>query len=73
MKKDKYQVTFLYKAVLTIDVKAENEEKAISEALTRLKCVRGNVSNTKDVNIEDDSYNPLSDGVLNMTKTWDQL
>lgn len=67
-KKTNYQVTIGYKAVLTMDVKAENEEEAKKLAIEEFNDYRyfGN-----KLVLHDDSYGPH--GIVNLDKTWNQL
>lgn len=68
MKKINYQITIGYKAVLTIDTKADNEEEAKKKALEEFEKYRhfGN-----KINIQDDSFNAY--GILDMDKTWNAI
>lgn len=67
-KKTEYQVTIGYKAVVSVNVKADNEEEAKKKAMDYFNDYRhfGN-----SANIEDDNY--AIEGCLNMTKTWNML
>ena len=67
MAKQNFNVTFGYKAVITVPVKAENEEEAISKAEDIFKNCKNKIYNHKLI-LEDDTYS--ADGVLNMDKTW---
>lgn len=67
-KKTNYQVTIGYKAVLTMDVKAENEEDAKKLAIEEFK---GYLHFGNKIVLQDDSYGPY--GVVNLDKTWNQL
>jgi len=64
-----YQITFGYKAVITVNVKAESEAEAREKGLKKFESVRVAVS--KKASLEDDSYKV--DGVLNMDETWNAL
>lgn len=67
-----YQVTIGYKAVITIDVKADSEEAARKEALEIFRDKeRKKWYNTKNVNLQDDSFADY--GVLDIDETWNQL
>lgn len=65
-----YQVTIGYKAIITINVKAENEKEAKDWALEVMKMRRDKMRN-KDLNIEDDNFK--ADGVLDMDATWNDI
>ena len=67
-KKTNYQVTIGYKAVLSVSVKAENEDEAKKAAIEEFEKYRhfGN-----KINLEDDSFGPY--GICNMDKTWHSL
>lgn len=62
-----YQITIGYKAVITINVKADNEDDAKKKGIEQMR-----KSSTKmysaNVQIQDDNYK--ADGVLNMDETW---
>lgn len=68
MAKTNYQVTFGYKAVLTVSVKADNETDAKKQAEQIMK---NGIRLDKRINLEDNSYS--SDGILNLDKTWNAL
>lgn len=63
----KYQVTIGYKAVISIEVKAETENEAKDKALKIMKSAREKIRSS-NLNIEDDSFK--ADGILNMDETW---
>lgn len=67
-KKINYQLTIGYKAVITVNLKAENEEQAKKLALEEFEKYR-HYGNKCD--IQDDSFNVY--GVLDMDKTWNAL
>ena len=71
--KTQYQLTYLYKALLTVDVKAESVEQAVEIGKEGIENVRSKVGRSKDVNLENDSFNPISDGIINMDATWNKL
>ena len=68
MKKTNYQLTIGYKAVICVNIKAENEEQAKKLALEEFEKYR-NFGNKCD--IQDDLFNVY--GVLDMDKTWNEL
>lgn len=63
-----YQITFGYRAIITVDVKAENPEDAKKAAMERMKKIQTKIANTKDVSLQDDNFKP--DGILDMDATW---
>jgi hypothetical protein len=67
-KKINYSVTIGYKAVIQIDIKADNEEDAKKQALEYFNQYRffGNKST-----INDDNYKV--EGILNMDATWNMV
>jgi hypothetical protein len=65
-----YQATIGYKAIITIQVKAENEKEAKEMALEIMKQQRDKISNRK-VHLEDDNFKV--DGILNLDETWNQF
>lgn len=67
-KKTDFQVTIGYKAVLTVNVKADTEEEAKTKSMKEFENYR---HFGKNINIEDDNYK--TQGVLNMTETWNML
>ncbi|MFA5195585.1 MAG: hypothetical protein WC401_07285 [Bacteroidales bacterium] len=69
--KTNYQVTFGYKAIITIGVKAENEEQAKKEATEILKSNRDKMFKANNIDLQDDTFKP--DGILNMDETWNQF
>lgn len=68
--KTNYQVTIGYKAIITIDVKAENEEQAKKMALEKMRHASDRMI-TNTVTLGDDNYKV--DGILNMDETWNQF
>lgn len=64
-----YQMTFGYTAVITVSVKAENEDQAREKAVIKFK--KGLNALGVHTNIQDDTYG--IDGVLNMDKTYNKL
>lgn len=67
-KKINYQATIGYKAVITVSIKAENEEQAKKIALEEFEKYR---HYGKKCDIQDDNFNVY--GVLDMDKTWNAL
>ena len=69
--KTNYQVTFGYKAIITVDIKADNEEDAKNEAVEILKINRDKMYRNRSISLQDDNIKP--DGILNMDETWNQF
>lgn len=67
-KKINFQVTIGYKAVLTVDIKAETEDQAKKMALEEFDKYR---TFGPKITLQDDNYR--ADGILNMDKTWNIL
>jgi ribosomal protein L21 len=63
-----YQVTIGYKAVVSVDVKANNEKEAKEKAIEVFKKQKDKIYNRGGVYLQDDNYKP--DGILNMDSTW---
>jgi len=68
--KTNYQVTIGYKAIISVDVKAENEKEAKEIALKTMR-KRADIMGRVGVDLQDDNYS--ADGVLNLDKTWNQF
>lgn len=70
--KTNYNITIGYKAVITINVKADNEAEA-KEAAKKIfeDTVRKKPYQNSKVVLEDDTYKV--DGILDMDRTWNQL
>jgi hypothetical protein len=70
MKKQNYSITFSYKAVITVNVKAasEDEAKELAKKDFSDKFRRAGANN---INTEDDTYSV--EGIINMDKTWNAL
>lgn len=66
-----YQITIGYKAVITVDVKAESEDEAKAKAIDLFQKERWKMNQKQNVSIQDDSFK--ADGVLDMDKTWNML
>lgn len=62
-----YQITIGYKAVITVDVKADNEEEAKEIALSKFHKQKNKIFSSS-VHIQDDNYNAY--GILDMDATW---
>ena len=69
--KTHYQITVLYKALITIDVKAISEEEAKSQAIGILKTNKDKMYRNGAINLQDDNFK--ADGILNMDETWNQM
>lgn len=69
--KTKYSVTIGYKAVISLNVRAENEEDAKKIALEKFKKQKEKLTDTGPLSIEDDSFGAY--GVLDMDKTWNEM
>ena len=69
---ENYQVTIYYKAVITVDVKAESHEEAQAYALKEFKDKeREKWYNRRNINLQDDSFGVS--GSVNTTESWEQL
>ena len=69
---ENFEVTISYKAVITVNVKAENEEEARKLGLQKfIDSERKKWYPRQDINLQDDSYKVS--GVLNMSESWDML
>ena len=64
-----YQVTFGYRAILTVSVKADNEKEAKELATEILREQTGKL-NSKRTHLETADFK--ADGVLDMDATWNQ-
>lgn len=69
--KTNYQVTFGYKAIITVDVKAVDENQAKEEAVKILKANRDKMFRSNNISLQDDNFKP--NGILNMDETWNQF
>lgn len=68
----RFEVTITYKAVIAVDVKAENEEDARKLGLQKFKDLeRKKWYRRRDINLQDDTYKVS--GAVNMSETWDML
>lgn len=68
MKKTNYEITIGYRAVVTVEVKAESEAEAKQIGMDYFTNQRFFGSKS---NIEDDTYRV--DGIINMDNTWNAL
>ena len=66
-----YQVTIGYKAVITIDVKAEDEKTAKDMAVKIMGKQRDKMFTKNNFILQDDTFR--ADGILNMDETWSML
>lgn len=69
-KKKNYSVTFGYKAVITVEVKANNEDEAKQLATSQFND-KFRLPGAGNINIEDDSFQ--ISGILNIDETWSML
>ena len=63
-----YQITIGYKAVITIDLQAINEEEAKKAAIKIMSDQRDKMFKKKGVQLQDDNFK--ADGILDMDATW---
>lgn len=69
---ENFEVTISYKAVITVNVKAENDEEAKEIGLQKFKDLeRKKWYHRQDINLQDDTYKVS--GALNMSETWYML
>lgn len=66
-----YQVTICYKAIININVKADNEIEARQEAVEIMKVQRDKMFRRRGFDLQDDNFK--ADGVLDMDATWNQF
>lgn len=66
MKKN-YQITIGYRAVISVNVKAENEAEAKKLGIEKFKGVKDKIFK-KDVELQDDNFK--ADGCIDMDATW---
>jgi hypothetical protein len=69
--KTNYQITIGYKAVITMDVVAENEKEAKEFAIECMKTRRDKMFKKQGVDLQDDNF--AVHGVLDMDKTWNMV
>jgi 2-methylaconitate cis-trans-isomerase PrpF len=65
-----YQITIGYRAIVTITVKADDEDAAKNIALKIMEKQKKKMISAK-VNIENDNYK--CDGILDMDGTWNSI
>jgi hypothetical protein len=69
---ERFEVTISYRAVITVDVKADSEEEAREIALEKFKTKeRKKWYQRNDINLQDDNFK--ASGSMNMTESWDML
>lgn len=66
-----YRVTIGYKAIISIDVKAEDEEAAKLKAIELFKKQKDKPYKRQDMYLQDDSFNAC--GIENVDETWNML
>lgn len=66
-----YQVTIMYKAIITVNISASDEEDAKEIAITEFEKQRDKMFKTSKTVLEDDNYK--ANGVLDMDATWNQF
>ncbi|HJV19302.1 MAG TPA: hypothetical protein VJ499_04920 [Flavisolibacter sp.] len=66
-----YEVTIGYRAVISINVNAENEQESKQKAIEIFEKGRGRLSGSKGINIQDDRFD--ADGIVNMDETWNSI
>lgn len=71
MKNKDYQVTIGYRAVITVDVKANSIQEAKDKAIVRMKKERDKMFGKGDFNLQEDRF--AADGVVDMDETWNAL
>jgi D-alanine-D-alanine ligase-like ATP-grasp enzyme len=71
MTKTNCSITIGYKAVISVNVKADNEEDAKTIALEIFKASKEKMYRRNDVTLEDDNFK--ADGCLNMDETWGMM
>lgn len=69
-KKTNFQVTIGYKAVVCVDVYAENEEKAKLYAIEMFKNSKDKIFK-RNIDLQDDNYGV--NGILDMDSTWNMV
>lgn len=65
-----YEITIGYKAVITVDIKANSEQEAKEKAINEFVKNRDKMFRSK-VDLQDDTYKVH--GVLDMDETWNML
>lgn len=66
-----YEVTIGYRAVITVSVKAENEEEEKKNAIKTFEKARGRLSGSKGIGLQYDRF--AADGIVNMDETWNSI
>jgi hypothetical protein len=66
-----YQVTIGYKAVISISIKAVDEDDAKEQAVEIMKKQRDKMFKRQDFELQDDSF--AAHGVLDMDETWNMV
>jgi hypothetical protein len=66
-----YQITIGYKAVVCVNLKAETEEIAKTNAIKIMKTQRDKMFIRQGFDLQDDNFK--ADGVLNMDETWNMI
>ena len=69
--KTNFQVTIGYKAVVCVNVKAENEKEAKEKAMEIFKNRKDKIYTRTEIDLQDDNYG--ANGCLNMDETWNML
>lgn len=69
--KTNFQVTIGYKAVVVVNVKAENEKEAKEKAVEIFKNRKDKIYTRTELELQDDNYG--ANGCLNMDETWNML
>jgi hypothetical protein len=68
--KTNYQTTIMYKALVCLNVRANNEEEAKSLSIELMKKGRSRLC-SRDIELQDDNFKV--NGILNMDETWNQI
>jgi len=63
-----YQITIGYKAVVSVEVKAENEKEAQQKAVAIFGKQKDKIFNKNGVKIQEDNFK--ADGCLDLDRTW---
>jgi hypothetical protein len=69
--KTNYQITIGYKAVITVDVKADNQKEAEQAAIELFKKNKDKMFKSESILLQDDTYGAY--GLIDMDKTWNSL
>jgi len=65
-----YQITIGFKAVIQLDIKAEDDKSAKELALKKMDAIRKKIE-SNSICVADSNYKV--DGVLNMDETWNMV